>query len=89
MREFEDSVFYREDLVFSVKTGILLLNDLEISDVVFAVLDKYRRMFPDWEIMLLSVKKGKDPMITYSRFVELLQQHERSFAEEKENASLI
>ena len=59
MREFEDSVFYREDLIFSVKTGILLLNDLEISDVIFAVLDKYRRMFPDWEIMLLSVKKAR------------------------------
>ena len=87
MREFEDGAFYREDLVFRVKTGILLLNDLEISDVVFAVLDKYRGMFPDWEIMLLSVEKDIDPMITYSKLVELLQQHERSFAEEK-NASL-
>ena len=86
MREFEDGAFYREDLVFRVKTGILLLNDLEISDVILAVLDQYRGMFPDWEIIMLSVKKDKDPMITYLRLVELLQQYERSFAEK--NASL-
>ena len=86
MREFEDGAFYREDLVFRVKTGILSLNDLEISDVILAVLDQYRGMFPDWEIIMLSVKKDKDPMITYLRLVELLQQYERSFAEK--NASL-
>ena len=83
----EENTYYREELVFRVRTGIMLLNESEISDVIFAALDKYREMFPDWEIMLLTTKKGADPMITYSKLVELLQQHERSFAEEK-SASL-
>ena len=83
----EENIDYREELVFRVRAGIMLLNESEISDVIFASLNKYQELFPDWEIMLLTTKKDADPMITYSKLVELLQQHEKFYLEKKNNAS--
>lgn len=87
MRNMEYDEFYREDLVVRIKADIRLLNDVEISDIFFALLDEYRRMFPDWEIVLLSTEKENDPKVTYSKLVELLKSHKKYFVEEK-NASL-
>ena len=79
MNNYKHSELYREDLVARIKADILLPNDLEISDAIFSLLDKYRGLFLDWEIVLLSVEKTDDPMVTYSKLIDLLKQHEKSF----------
>ena len=69
----QNSDHYREHLVTALKVGISSLNDLEVNDILLALFHKYRELFADWEMILLSVERDKDPEVTFSRLVDLLR----------------
>ena len=45
----------------------------ELNDILLAVLERYRELFPDWEIMTLSLEKAVDKNEHLDRVIELLE----------------
>ena len=45
----------------------------EINDVLLAVLDRYRELFPDWEIITISLEKAVDKKEQLDRIISMLE----------------
>ena len=45
----------------------------ELNDILLAVLERYREVFPDWEIMTLSLEKAVDKNEQLDRVIDLLE----------------
>ena len=49
------------------------LTAAEIVDVVDAVICRYERLFPDWEIMTLAIDRKEDRNVQIERCIEWLE----------------
>ena len=49
------------------------LTEFEICDVVEAVIDKYRSLFPDWEIVLVSISKKQNRTDQIDSLIKLME----------------
>ena len=45
----------------------------ELNDILLAVLERYREVFPDWEIITVSLEKAVDKNEQLERTIKLLE----------------
>ena len=45
----------------------------ELNDILLAVLARYREVFPDWEVMTVSLEKAVDKNAQLDRMIGLLE----------------
>ncbi len=45
----------------------------EIQDILQAVLRRYNQLYPNWEISIISIEKGKDREAQLDRAIALLE----------------
>jgi len=45
----------------------------ELNDILLAVLERYREVFPDWEIITVSLEKAVDKNEQLDRTIKLLE----------------
>lgn len=45
----------------------------ELNDILLAVLARYREVFPNWEVMTVSLEKAGDKMKQMDRMIGLLE----------------
>ena len=45
----------------------------ELNDILMAVLERYREVFPDWEVMTVSLEKAADKKEQLDRMIALLE----------------
>ena len=45
----------------------------ELNDILLAVLSRYREVFPDWELITISIEKAVDKNEQLDRVIELLE----------------
>ena len=54
-------------------TMIANVDDMEIEQVVNATIKRYRELFPDWEIRIVSLEKAKDRITQLDSEIAFLQ----------------
>ncbi|MBE6916954.1 MAG: hypothetical protein E7470_03480 [Ruminococcaceae bacterium] len=57
---------------------IAYANEVEIEELLTAVLDRYAELFPNWEISTISLKKSSDRTEQLDRMIQLLQEMKTS-----------
>ncbi len=57
---------------------IAQVDELEVDDVLNAVRQRYTGLFPDWELILISLQKSADKNEQLDKIIGLLQNMEAS-----------
>ena len=68
---------YRTPEFEAVLTGIENADDSQITDIIRAVVCRYRKLFPDWQAIFLSVpsENEKERMESILQMLEFLKVH--------------
>ena len=45
----------------------------ELNDILLAVMARYREVYPDWELITVSLEKAVDKMEQLDRIIQLLE----------------
>jgi len=65
--------------MFDLVREIERTDEVEIEQILKAVLRRYAELFPDWEVSTISVQKSSDPNEQIDRVIEVLQKMKCSF----------
>ena len=65
--------------MFDLVREIERTDEVEIEQILKAVLRRYAELFPDWEVSTISVQKSSDPNEQIDRVIEVLQKMKYSF----------
>lgn len=61
----------------SVFDRISVAESCELADIVNVLLQRYKEVFPDWEVQLLALPKEKEQQIEYlQRIIDVIQSSE-------------
>lgn len=60
--------------MFELLDKIAQANEFEIESLMKAVQQRYNVLFPDWEIVTVSLQKNADPNKQLDQMITLLQQ---------------
>ncbi len=59
--------------MFDLVEEIAIADEVEIEELLKAVLDRYAVLFPDWEVSTISLQKSSDRNVQLDRMIALLQ----------------
>ena len=65
--------------MFDLVREIERTDEVEIEQILKAVLRRYAELFLDWEVSTISVQKSSDPNEQIDRVIEVLQKMKYSF----------
>ena len=58
----------------SVFERISVAESFELADIVEVLLERYKEVFPDWEVQLLALPKEKEQQIEYlQKIIDVIQ----------------
>ena len=64
--------------MFDLAGEIAKADEVEIEELLKAVLRRYAVLFPDWELSTISLQKSADPNEQIDRVIEILQKKKTS-----------